>query len=228
MPRKELFFPVFAVIENGSEDFEQPDTKADSLQVRNLLIGSCWKCVWVFISSTLFHSDYTNMKWTRNYHMPCQLYFSKTICCSFFLLLKVRIPSVFSAVLQISDYGSQLWGCACLTGMCSDRNACYWWDNWFCRLKNLRNDSENWVCPASTQHPHTHVNILTFPRTLVEIFSSCCNKSSPSWRPCVNVQLRVLFFFSEVMRRWDENENKNKRWAYPKIIPPSKKQCWRL
>lgn len=143
-----------------------------------------------------------------------------------FLWFKVRIPSVFSAVLQISDYGSQLWGCACLTRMCSDRNACYWWENWFCWLKNPRDDSENWVCPASTQHPHTHVNTLAFPRTLVKISSSCRNKSSPSWRPCVNVQLRVLFFFSEVMRRWDENENKNKRWAYLKVIPPSKKQCW--
>lgn len=40
--KKITFFPpVFAVIENGSEDFEQPDTKADSLQVRNLLSGSC-------------------------------------------------------------------------------------------------------------------------------------------------------------------------------------------
>lgn len=32
-----FFFSVFAVIENGTEDFDQADIKTDSFQVRNLL-----------------------------------------------------------------------------------------------------------------------------------------------------------------------------------------------
>lgn len=48
--------------------------------------------------------------------MPRQLYFSKTICCSFFFL-KVKASPVFSAVLQISKYSSQLWGCTFLIGI---------------------------------------------------------------------------------------------------------------
>lgn len=34
---KGLFFSVFAVIENGTDDFDEADIKTDSFQVRNLL-----------------------------------------------------------------------------------------------------------------------------------------------------------------------------------------------
>lgn len=45
--KKRIFFSVFAVIENGSGDFEEPDAEAEGLQVRKLFSGSCskWTCV---------------------------------------------------------------------------------------------------------------------------------------------------------------------------------------
>lgn len=96
--------------------------------------------------------------------------------------------------------------------------------------KNPRDDSENWVCPASMQHPHHARQRSCLSQGLWwKSFLSCRNKSSPSWCPCVNVQLRVLFFFSE---RWwgDEMKMKMKTKVEPtwRSFRPLKKQCWIL
>lgn len=50
--QKNFSFSVFAVIENGTEDFDEPDTKTDSFQVRNLLGGS--SCVWILFCHCCF------------------------------------------------------------------------------------------------------------------------------------------------------------------------------
>lgn len=58
---------------------------------------------------------------------------------------------------------------------------------------------------------HMHVNTLVFPRTLMEIFSSCRNQSSRSWHPRVNVQLwgSVFLLRGDEEMRWKGKLKKN-------------------
>lgn len=193
---------MFAVIENGSEDFEQPDTKAEGLQVRNLLRGSCWKCVWVFISSMLFPFEYTNMKETKNHHMPRQLYYSKTICCSFFFFFKSRLrlssqqfcKSASTAVNLEAALSSLKCAETLVTG---ERTGSAGWKIWELGLSRIH------VAPPYTPRQHSCIsqdsdgNLFFLPQQIIH----------QSWHPCVNVQLWALFCFSEVMR-WDEKEKK--------------------
>lgn len=80
------------------------------------------------------------------------------ICCvscvfqrqSAALFFKVRAPSVFSAILKISNYSCQLSGCTFMTGMWIRGNACCLWENWFWWLTNLSGSTEG-VCPLPRQ-----------------------------------------------------------------------------
>lgn len=165
-----FFFSVFEVIENGTEEFDQADIKTDSFQVRNPLFfhfnhtsmrsneNVSVRSIHVFIPDPLLGLIIKKISFRinivsdsppqvpsyKNHHMPPQLSYLKTICCS--CCSNVKAPSVFPATLRLHF---PLWNVHWLKRLLLARELV----GWKLRAVSLG----NWVRPASTRplpRPH--------------------------------------------------------------------------